>query len=193
MQFAYNCCPFHHSIIIYFIIFCLFLLSIWAQHYLFYHFFFLCPLCSWKFTRPPVPPPSFCSQIVPIDKLVKGRFQDNFEFLQWFKKFFDVNNTVADYDPVGARGGEAMGNGSVRSISATQIHKRTTPAVAPRPAAPKQPGDVKQASQCNERLTPWWSFLLTLGSLGFFLYVWCWWWWCFFFFSNFLWCPFPEL
>lgn len=26
---------------------------------------------------------------VPIDRLVKGKFQDNFEFLQWFKKFFD--------------------------------------------------------------------------------------------------------
>ncbi|XP_068146115.1 microtubule-associated protein RP/EB family member 3 [Drosophila tropicalis] len=26
---------------------------------------------------------------VPIDRLMKGRFQDNFEFLQWFKKFFD--------------------------------------------------------------------------------------------------------
>uniref|UniRef100_A0A8D8W2I3 Microtubule-associated protein RP/EB family member 1 n=1 Tax=Cacopsylla melanoneura TaxID=428564 RepID=A0A8D8W2I3_9HEMI len=34
-------------------------------------------------------------KIVPIDKLVKARFQDNFEFLQWFKKFFDVNNTLA--------------------------------------------------------------------------------------------------
>ncbi|KAI5711040.1 hypothetical protein M8J76_011502 [Diaphorina citri] len=97
-------------------------------------------------------------KIVPIDKLVKGRFQDNFEFLQWFKKFFDVNNTVADYDPVGARGGEAMGNGSVRSISATQIHKRTTPAVAPRPAAPKQPVAKSTAAApragLNSRGTP---------------------------------------
>ena len=24
-------------------------------------------------------------QIVPVEKLIKGRFQDNFEFLQWFK------------------------------------------------------------------------------------------------------------
>merc|ERR1712004_504715 len=26
-------------------------------------------------------------KIVLVDKLVKGRFQDNFEFLQWFKRF----------------------------------------------------------------------------------------------------------
>ncbi|XP_036330930.1 microtubule-associated protein RP/EB family member 1 [Rhagoletis pomonella] len=30
---------------------------------------------------------------VPIERLVKGRFQDNFEFLQWFKKFYDVHAT----------------------------------------------------------------------------------------------------
>lgn len=44
-------------------------------------------------------------KIVPVDKLVKGRFQDNFEFLQWFKRFFDANYQGQDYDPIGARGG----------------------------------------------------------------------------------------
>uniref|UniRef100_T1H468 EB1 C-terminal domain-containing protein n=1 Tax=Megaselia scalaris TaxID=36166 RepID=T1H468_MEGSC len=29
------------------------------------------------------------SKNVPIDRLIKGKFQDNFEFLQWFKKFYD--------------------------------------------------------------------------------------------------------
>ena len=50
---------------------------------------------------------SFSFQIVPVEKLVKGKFQDNFEFVQWFKKFFDANYTDSqDYDPVAARDGQ---------------------------------------------------------------------------------------
>ncbi|ESO10301.1 hypothetical protein HELRODRAFT_183766 [Helobdella robusta] len=48
-------------------------------------------------------------KIIPVEKLVKGRFQDNFEFVQWFKKFFDANYAGQEYDPVAARGGETLG------------------------------------------------------------------------------------
>lgn len=37
---------------------------------------------------------------------MKGKFQDNFEFVQWFKKFFDANYDGKDYDPVAARQGQ---------------------------------------------------------------------------------------
>lgn len=37
---------------------------------------------------------------------MKGKFQDNFEFVQWFKKFFDANYDGAPYDPVEARQGQ---------------------------------------------------------------------------------------
>ena len=40
-----------------------------------------------------------------------SRFQDNFEFIQWFKKFFDVNYDGGEYDAVEARGGVALGSG----------------------------------------------------------------------------------
>merc|ERR1719312_74807 len=55
-------------------------------------------------------------KIVPVDKLIKGRFQDNFEFIQWFKKFFDANYDGAPYDAVGARAGQGLGatNGAAR-------------------------------------------------------------------------------
>ncbi|XP_066558393.1 microtubule-associated protein RP/EB family member 1b isoform X2 [Amia ocellicauda] len=45
-------------------------------------------------------------KIIPVDKLIKGKFQDNFEFVQWFKKFFDANYDGKDYDPVAARQGQ---------------------------------------------------------------------------------------
>ena len=40
---------------------------------------------------------------------MKAKFQDNFEFSQWFKKFFDANNGggTTDYDPEQARGGQS--------------------------------------------------------------------------------------
>uniref|UniRef100_A0A1B0B3Y0 Microtubule-associated protein RP/EB family member 1 n=1 Tax=Glossina palpalis gambiensis TaxID=67801 RepID=A0A1B0B3Y0_9MUSC len=50
-------------------------------------------------------------KIIPMDKLVKGDFQDNFEFLQWFKKFFDANYDGKDYDASAVRDGAQMGYG----------------------------------------------------------------------------------
>lgn len=49
--------------------------------------------------------------IITFQRLIKGRFQDNFEFLQWFKKFFDANYDGRDYDASGAREGLPMGLG----------------------------------------------------------------------------------
>lgn len=51
-------------------------------------------------------------QVIPVDKLIKGRFQDNFEFLQWFKKFFDANYDGREYDGLEARGGILIGSGA---------------------------------------------------------------------------------
>lgn len=50
-----------------------------------------------------------------MDKLIKGRFQDNFEFLQWFKKFFDANYDGRDYDPLEARFGIPLGSGTIQN------------------------------------------------------------------------------
>ncbi|KYM82023.1 Microtubule-associated protein RP/EB family member 1 [Atta colombica] len=67
-------------------------------------------------------------QIVPIDRLVKGRFQDNFEFLQWFKKFFDANYSGAEpYDALAMRGGEPMGSGGNNAPRGGSNAKRTSP------------------------------------------------------------------
>ena len=66
---------------------------------------------------------------------MKGKFQDNFEFLQWFKKFFDANSTdinLEDYDPMEARGGEPLGTASA-SPGTKSIGSRAAPMAKPIP------------------------------------------------------------
>merc|ERR1719435_720854 len=79
-------------------------------------------------------------QIIEVDKLTKQKFQDNFEFLQWFKKFFDANYSGGDYDAFEARGGAQMGNGGSRApvgSRSTGKPPSTRNGVGPRPAGPK--------------------------------------------------------
>merc|ERR1719250_89586 len=54
-------------------------------------------------------------KVAPVDRLVKGRFQDNFEFIQWFKKFFDVNYDGSEYDAYEMRGCISMGSGGSKA------------------------------------------------------------------------------
>lgn len=94
---------------------------------------------------------------IPVDKLIKAKFQDNFEFCQWFKKFFDANYAGHEYDALAMRGGvmpiaDGPGGG---------LQKRGTPAsrtvIAPksrvsapppkRTAAPKTTGVSKPQSK----------------------------------------------
>lgn len=77
------------------------------------------------------------SQVIPVEKLVKGRFQDNFEFVQWFKKFFDANYAAdQDYDAVAARGYEPLGGGGGT--------KKPSPAGAVTRPAMKVPSEVSR-------------------------------------------------
>ena len=78
----------------------------------------------------------FAVQIIPVEKLSKGRFQDNFEFVQWFKKFFDANYDLHDYDAVTARGGEPLGS---------------IPPTIPTAAAPKRPVTVSSQKTMPSR------------------------------------------
>ena len=90
-------------------------------------------------------------KIVPIDRLVKGRFQDNFEFLQWFKKFFDANYQGAPYDPVGMRSGETFtATGGLKSNSGLARKPALTSPVRVKPV-PKV-NAVKPTSKLNSGL-----------------------------------------
>ncbi|XP_019866807.1 microtubule-associated protein RP/EB family member 1 isoform X1 [Aethina tumida] len=119
-------------------------------------------------------------KIVPIDRLVKGRFQDNFEFLQWFKKFFDANYKGTEYDALACRGGETMGNGGgsaprgsglmMKPRSANNITAPTSPAkskpigrvvpkantvrpTATRPTNNKVAGDAGKIDDLNNQIS----------------------------------------
>lgn len=69
-----------------------------------------------------------------INKLVKGRFQDNFEFLQWFKKFFDANYDGREYNASEARGRQAIAGSSNTVSSIGNITKTVPSKPASRPA-----------------------------------------------------------
>jgi len=81
---------------------------------------------------------------IPVDKLIKGRFQDNFEFCQWFKKFFDANYGGQEYDALAMRGGVMP----IPEGPASQ--KRATPAVSKAPMKPR----VASSSTAPKRNAP---------------------------------------
>jgi len=53
---------------------------------------------------------------LPVEKLVRAKYQDNLEFMQWFKRFYELNNPALDYDPVVARAGGKGAGGPARTI-----------------------------------------------------------------------------
>ncbi|TKC37983.1 hypothetical protein EI555_017592 [Monodon monoceros] len=75
-------------------------------------------------------------KIIPVDKLIKGKFQDNFELVQWFKKFFDANYDGKDYDPVAARQGQETA--VAPSLVAPALNKPKKP-LSSSSAAPQRP------------------------------------------------------
>jgi len=73
-----------------------------------------------------------------VDKLVKGRFQDNFEFVQWFKKFFDANYKGDPYNALEARGGVPLGSPSPAGAKPMHRVAPVTTQIASRRPAPPQ-------------------------------------------------------
>ncbi|KAL7670230.1 hypothetical protein ACOME3_005170 [Neoechinorhynchus agilis] len=91
-------------------------------------------------------------KVVPIERLVKGRFQDNFEFAQWFRKFFEANYYERPYDPLSARFNQQLGNPG----KAAAPTKSRPPIQHPRkaPKAPPSGRTTKSGSNGSRRATP---------------------------------------
>lgn len=79
---------------------------------------------------------------IEVDRLIRGKYQDNLEFMQWYKKFYELNASGAPYDPIAQRekgkggaqytqkfGGAVSGGGAGSAPS-------PTPAVARKKSAP---------------------------------------------------------
>lgn len=84
-------------------------------------------------------------QVIPVDKLIKGRFQDNFEFLQWFKKFFDANYDGTEYDALEARGSLSIGSGAHDHVA----HQKPTLTRQGNGHTVRKPGNTTQWYCCG--------------------------------------------
>ncbi|PWN54487.1 putative EB1-like protein [Violaceomyces palustris] len=100
---------------------------------------------------------------IPVDRLVRCKMQDNLEFLQWIKKFWDINYPGTPYDAEGRRAGQAAAppplHGAVTVGAARGTASRAPPASrttgaaqtrrplggAPRAASASVPNETIQA------------------------------------------------
>eukprot|EP01017_Pseudomicrothorax_dubius_P022316 TRINITY_DN2410_c0_g1_i2.p1 TRINITY_DN2410_c0_g1~~TRINITY_DN2410_c0_g1_i2.p1 ORF type:complete len:302 (-),score=62.82 TRINITY_DN2410_c0_g1_i2:157-1062(-) len=60
------------------------------------------------------------TKYVDVERLVKARYQDNLEFAQWIKKYFDANYASKEYDPAARRGNLDPDFSFVEKISVTK-------------------------------------------------------------------------
>lgn len=87
-----------------------------------------------------------------IEKLSRGKYQDNLEFMQWFKGFCSTQSIAEGYDAVAAR---SKGKGAARVaelfgsagtvVSTVKTRRHTSSGVAP-PAAAPRPSKVSMDS-----------------------------------------------
>lgn len=45
---------------------------------------------------------------IDVDKLIKAKYQDNLEFLQWLKRLFEIKYNGQPYDALGRRKGQDL-------------------------------------------------------------------------------------
>lgn len=99
---------------------------------------------------------------IPVERLVKCRFQDNLEFLQWTRRYWEANFPGHEYDPLARRKGpvpisavNGAGGGTggfnrpaSRNVSAGSAQGRTS-ANTTRPVAPRVASAPKAAPRAS--------------------------------------------
>ncbi|ORY06342.1 hypothetical protein K493DRAFT_327990 [Basidiobolus meristosporus CBS 931.73] len=98
---------------------------------------------------------------IPIDKLVKCKFQNNLEFLQWLKHFHDTVD-VPPYDPVARRADQPSPTNGRRSssratFSRTSNYERSSSRISrnghSRPLNNTSPGHAPMVEELRRQLT----------------------------------------
>jgi len=93
---------------------------------------------------------------IEVEKLIKAKYQDNLEFLQWFKRFFDLNHNGAEYNALEKRKGAKTPWDAIDRKPASQT-RRTTRARArpsqPRPRAAREPDSDLSKQIAELRMT----------------------------------------
>eukprot|EP00945_MAST-04E_sp_MAST-4E-sp1_P004542 g4542.t1 len=76
------------------------------------------------------------NKVIPVAQLIRGKYQDNLEFMQWFKRFFEINSQLDpdDYDAVGRRA-KGKGAATFERMTNNSAKPKTRP-VKPRVSAP---------------------------------------------------------
>ncbi|KAI3320451.1 microtubule associated protein [Xylariaceae sp. AK1471] len=96
---------------------------------------------------------------IPVEALTKCKMQDNLEFLQWTKRFWDQYYPGGDYDAVARRKGSTLppsGPGSARAAAGSAGAARrggTTPTTGPRLGAKVGGGGAASAALLQENAT----------------------------------------
>ena len=97
--------------------------------------------------------------MIPVEQLVKCKMQDNLDFLQWTKKFWDQYFPGGDYDAVARRKGGALpsGGGAAARAPAGGAGARrpggVTPTTGPRVGVKAGGGGVANAALQQENAT----------------------------------------
>ena len=68
---------------------------------------------------------------IEVDKLIKAKYQDNLEFMQWFKRYFELNIPMSyEYDPAErrkvAKGGKSFNANSTKVASSSNSNRTTS-------------------------------------------------------------------
>eukprot|EP00429_Kryptoperidinium_foliaceum_P000171 CAMPEP_0176019514 /NCGR_PEP_ID=MMETSP0120_2-20121206/9429_1 /TAXON_ID=160619 /ORGANISM="Kryptoperidinium foliaceum, Strain CCMP 1326" /LENGTH=356 /DNA_ID=CAMNT_0017352591 /DNA_START=47 /DNA_END=1117 /DNA_ORIENTATION=- len=97
---------------------------------------------------------------VDVDKLIRAKYQDNLEFCQWLKAFYDQSGVVRDdYDPKAVRakgkGGKKYDQQAVAKAASRPVINRARAPARPTPAASKpRPTTAAAAHKPKPRPTP---------------------------------------